>query len=85
MAVYSVQQTFAASRLSLVDDVLVTGGWTQFTDGWLPPERYRRAVEIANGRGHFARHLAIAMMVQADQAVLQGSAPFDTEYAEPRL
>jgi hypothetical protein len=82
--VLSVQQTFAASRLSLIDDVLVTAGWTKHKDGWLPPERYRRAVEIANGRGHFARHLAIAMATQADQAVAQGRAPFDAQYAEPQ-
>lgn len=80
----SVQQTFAASCLSLIDDVLVTAGWIQRDDGWLPPERCRRAVEIANGRGHFARHLAIAMAAQADQAVMQGAAPCDAEFSEPQ-
>lgn len=81
MIAFSVQQTFSASRLGLIDDILTTAGWTQFKDGWLPPERYRRAIEIANGRGHFARHLAIAMMAQADHAIMQGSAPFDKDGA----
>lgn len=64
-----VQAVFASARLRLVDDALITAGWTLHKDGWLPPEKYRRAIEISHGRGHWSRALAIAFMTQADEAV----------------
>jgi hypothetical protein len=62
------QGMFAEARLGLIDDILITAGWRPFKDGWLPPEKYRRAIEIGHGRGHWCRAYAIAFMTQADEA-----------------
>lgn len=61
---------FAESRLGLVDDILVTAGWTRTPDGdWVPPEKYRAAIEINHGRGAWQRFNAIRFMVIADEAI----------------
>lgn len=60
---------FADARLSLVDDILMTAGWKQSGAGWTPPGRWRMAIEIGHGRGHFSRALAIAFTVLGDEVM----------------
>lgn len=67
----TVQGACAGARLSLLEDVLFTAGWTKNATGWVPPERYRRAIEISNGRGEWSLPHAIGFMAFADEATIK--------------
>ena len=69
----TADQAFAEARLGLVDDILITAGWRQQDGGWVPPDRYRAAIEVTHGRGTWDRHNAIMFMVRADETTLSRS------------
>jgi hypothetical protein len=77
---------FASARLDMVDQALITAGWTEQDGGWIPPDTYREAIEVYHGRGSWDRHNAIRFMVRADEAMVRGEPAMasDQEASEDR-